>query len=262
MSMPTPFFPTLAHSDAAPREIRVFRVQSPADGHFTGYRQTPRPDYALTFVHSGTYTYESPAGSFDCTAGTLSFLPKDSTYVHRNTAPAQMTVAYFALDPPIPADAIARIAPSDPPCFARLFDRLAERFFAPARAELAVKAALCELLAAVAQTCAPPALSAHAAAMLTPAFDLLADPSVFPTVAALAQRCALSETAFRDLFRRCTGKPPKRFIDERKVEQVESLRAAHDLTITDAARACGFRDPAYFFKLYKRLYGRAPGKAH
>lgn len=264
------FFTAIEENDCCPYGIRAFIVVDSVPFTSTLHIKTGREDFALTYVLDGAYIYSQPdcsEASFECARGELSFLPSGSVYIHRCEQPSRMYVVYFSLErEAAPTDGISKITVSDPALFERLFSEIIERYFRLPKSELSVKAAVCELFSALAAGEALQKLSERELAMLTPALDALTDYMVSrsyepPTVAGLARLCYMSEYSFRELFKRYTGMTPKKYIDLRRIEKVESYLSSTDISVTKAAAVCGFGDPAYFFKLYKRIRGRPPGQA-
>lgn len=76
--------------------------------------------------------------------------------------------------------------------------------------------------------------------------------------AGLAERCHISESCFRRLFREYTGMPPREYINHLKVTQARALLQSGAMTVAEVAEALGFSDPAYFSRFYKRETGHSP----
>ena len=63
----------------------------------------------------------------------------------------------------------------------------------------------------------------------------------------------------RKLFQRETGFTPHRFLNDVRLEQ--SARSLVDVTgssVADISRSCGFREPLYFSRMFKKQFGVAP----
>ena len=268
-------FSAFEKHDCCPYQVHAFKVVNSKSTAFSNFHKVGRDNCALTYVLDGSFIYyyedktENPVMcSFECKAGEMTFLPVGSIYHHENLSPASMYVLYFSMSPDISSEFNKSIPihlkVSDPKRFERLFENTVSYYFSLKRSAMQVKSGLCEILSALAAEEKPNNLSEHELAMLSPALDALSTPGMngknVPTVAELARSCCMSEFAFRELFKRYAGMPPKRFIDLRRVELVESLLISEDITVTDAALDCGFTEPSYFFKLYKRLRGRTIGK--
>ncbi len=67
----------------------------------------------------------------------------------------------------------------------------------------------------------------------------------------------------RKLFKRETGMTPHRFLSETRLQAAaERLRfnAGSPVNISDIAHLCGFRDPLYFSKIFRKKYGLSPSQ--
>ncbi|MBR2971527.1 MAG: AraC family transcriptional regulator [Clostridia bacterium] len=77
------------------------------------------------------------------------------------------------------------------------------------------------------------------------------------TIDQLAHLSGLSRTAFIKRFRDTTGKSPKQFIMERRIQSAKKLLAT-DRSISKVADECGFYDAAHFIKTFTRATGMSP----
>ncbi|MCZ7646428.1 MAG: AraC family transcriptional regulator [Planctomycetota bacterium] len=117
------------------------------------------------------------------------------------------------------------------------------------------------------------ALAADAAAEArTPDLPPAADPRVLavlralddpqgpqrPSVEDLAARAGLGLTAFRDRFRSATGRSPRRYLEERRIERAARLLLETDRSVYAVARAEGYEDPYHFSRAFKRVTGLSP----
>ncbi len=83
----------------------------------------------------------------------------------------------------------------------------------------------------------------------------LTDPIAFPEV---AKEAGVSEGHFYRLFKRQTGMTPTRYLNKIRIEYAQRmLRMAH-LKISEVATNCGFTDPLYFSRVFKRHTGQCP----
>jgi AraC-like DNA-binding protein/quercetin dioxygenase-like cupin family protein len=85
----------------------------------------------------------------------------------------------------------------------------------------------------------------------------LADP---PTIPALAQRCALSESQFRRVFRRALGMHPVTYQRRQRMESACRLLRQTNDTVAAIAAQVGYAEPAFFAHTFKRLIGVPPGQ--
>ena len=84
------------------------------------------------------------------------------------------------------------------------------------------------------------------------------------TLDQLAQVAGLSAFHFSRAFRRATGFSPYRYVCERRLLLAQRLLMAHDLTVQEVGRACGFPRPANFSAAFAHARGLSPSafRAH
>lgn len=78
------------------------------------------------------------------------------------------------------------------------------------------------------------------------------------TVAGLARRAGMGETAFRAAVHRLTGRSPRAWLEQRRFERARSLLLSTDRPIARIAAACGYDDPFHFSRVCRRLTGLSP----
>lgn len=78
------------------------------------------------------------------------------------------------------------------------------------------------------------------------------------TVAGLARRAGLGETAFRTTFLRLTGLGPRAWLEQQRFARAQLLLIATNQAIGDIGTACGYDDPFHFSRVCRRLTGRSP----
>lgn len=75
----------------------------------------------------------------------------------------------------------------------------------------------------------------------------------------LHRLCGISGTYFRELFAARFGMTPHSYILSRRLSHAMSIIRSGDFnTIGEVANACGFSDPLYFSKVFKKAYGMPP----
>lgn len=74
----------------------------------------------------------------------------------------------------------------------------------------------------------------------------------------LADKCNLSVSRFKHLFKEETGIPPAEYIIRKKVEKAQELIEKQELSIKDIAYDLGFSSPAYFSTVFKQYNGYSP----
>ncbi|WP_196258975.1 helix-turn-helix domain-containing protein [Pelagibacterium limicola] len=78
-------------------------------------------------------------------------------------------------------------------------------------------------------------------------------------VGLLARIAGQSRAHFVRTFTKATRATPSAFVLAARMNRAERLLLATDLPVRDIAPACGFPDPNYFAKAFRRLYGQSPG---
>lgn len=81
------------------------------------------------------------------------------------------------------------------------------------------------------------------------------------TLEQLSASVHMSPKYFCRFFSQMTHRTPIDYLNYHRVEHAAFLLATTDLSVTEAAYACGFNDLSYFIKTYKRYKGITPGKA-
>lgn len=84
----------------------------------------------------------------------------------------------------------------------------------------------------------------------------LADNSL--SVALLAERAHMSETYFRKLFSADTGRTPKKYINDLRLERACSLLDTGCFTVAAIAERTGFSDPKNFSTAFRKAFGCPP----
>lgn len=79
-------------------------------------------------------------------------------------------------------------------------------------------------------------------------------------IPALAERCHMSVSTFRNNFKVYTGKTPKEYLLNRLVAAATDL-LVNGVSVKETAEVLGFRDVGYFCRVYKQKTGTSPGKA-
>jgi AraC family transcriptional regulator len=81
-----------------------------------------------------------------------------------------------------------------------------------------------------------------------------------PSLADLANECALSSGYFARAFGASTGMSPHRWLMKRRVERAKELLLVGKLELAEIAAVCGFFDQSHFNRVFAGFEGCAPGK--
>ena len=77
-------------------------------------------------------------------------------------------------------------------------------------------------------------------------------------VGALAEREHLSDSRYRELFREAFGMSPGEYITHQRILYACSLLQNTDLPVIRIAEACGYQDPLYFSRIFRKKTGISP----
>ena len=80
----------------------------------------------------------------------------------------------------------------------------------------------------------------------------------FP-VSDVADACGLSVNHFSRAFRRSIGKPPHRWLLDRRIQRAQDMLRINHLSLADIALACGFAEQSHFTRVFTRTVGMPPG---
>ena len=76
----------------------------------------------------------------------------------------------------------------------------------------------------------------------------------------LAEAANLSPFHFSRAFRKAMGRPPHRFVRERRLEKAKDLVLEKKLTLAEIAGICNFSSQASFTRAFTRAVGMPPAK--
>ncbi|MDM0015320.1 AraC family transcriptional regulator [Variovorax sp. J22P168] len=79
------------------------------------------------------------------------------------------------------------------------------------------------------------------------------------SLAHLATECGLSRSHFTRAFRLSTGLPPHRWLLDQRIRMAKHLLVHGEISLIEAAAACGFADQSHFTRSFTRATGISPG---
>src|SRR5271170_7091488 len=80
------------------------------------------------------------------------------------------------------------------------------------------------------------------------------------SLASVAAECNVSVSHFAHAFRRTFGRPPHRWLMERRIDAVKKLLLTSRRTLAEIASECGFADQSALNRSFKRIQGQSPGE--
>ena len=98
-----------------------------------------------------------------------------------------------------------------------------------------------------------------ALARISPAKEFMdTHPTESVSVAFLAGLVRMSETNFRREFLRIFGTSPMKYRDALLISHARDALISGEYTVSEAAYVCGFSDPSYFARFFKKHTGMSP----
>lgn len=96
---------------------------------------------------------------------------------------------------------------------------------------------------------------------MMPALDIICrDYSRTIDLDGLARACHLSPSQFRRTFHRLLGRSPLQFILSVRLQAAADLLTGSRLSVTEIALECGFNEPNYFARQFRRHIGVSPSE--
>ncbi|MFP4975716.1 helix-turn-helix domain-containing protein [Paenibacillus sp. CN-4] len=77
---------------------------------------------------------------------------------------------------------------------------------------------------------------------------------------AMAQRVNMDENYLSGLFKKKTGQTFIGYLQQVRVQEAKGYLEQTDLTVAEIGERCGFANPSYFFKIFKRWTGLRPSE--
>ena len=218
------------------------------------YRHDPRPDSGLLLVTQGSISFFTEDGQLQANAGDLIFLPKGCHY-EAVMACAQDYLINFDTDAEILPPGPVRLLKAAPAQYVDGFRSLVELKLQGRENTFSVNGQFYLLLERIVSDWKSAVLF-RKSSILETALPLLADDEL--TVAQVAERCGISESGFRALFRKIMGLPPLQYRLNCKIAKARFLLESTDLSLQQIAEALHFYDEAYFCKLFRQKVGCSP----
>lgn len=78
------------------------------------------------------------------------------------------------------------------------------------------------------------------------------------SISSLAKRLNLNRSYFSTLFKKQTGVPPQRYLNDYRLEKAAKLLTDHRYSATEAAHSTGYPDVFAFSRMFKRKFGVSP----
>ena len=226
----------------------------------TNYTGEGRKNNLLCILEEGERRYETGGGeTFILYKNELLFIPVTSCYRSRSE-PGRTVWNFVDFDLHLGGEEIFLDAPFCILHDAAEFLPALRAMAAPGASRLAVKGMLLTLLAEVAECVRARDIAERGFFSIYEAVrQIERHPERNFSVHELAGMCYLSDTGFREKFKRFTGGiAPVEYRNRLRIERAEAMLASGDYTIEAVAEQLGFWDSAHFCRVWRKLRGSAP----
>ncbi len=90
--------------------------------------------------------------------------------------------------------------------------------------------------------------------------QITANPNAEYTLDTLAERCGINIRTLNQRFIDSIGMPPMRFVIRKRMEYARDLLLSESLPVSLIAEECGYKNPAFFSREFKRHFGVSPSR--
>lgn len=202
--------------------------------------------------------------------GSIIYIPQNSKYRTKFFACAQKDahtqLIEFELfdktgEPFVCAESICVVATDEKEYFAELFDDAINVYKAFTLSYAEMKSVLYMLIAKIARRQQKENIYSKEFASIAPAINFLTkNPYSDVSVSSLAEMCHISESGFRTLFKKYSGKTPSAYCLDNKIKKAKKLLQSNMYSVGEVAELLGFSDAGYFTKVFKKETGILPKK--
>jgi len=88
--------------------------------------------------------------------------------------------------------------------------------------------------------------------------QLHSDPGMFPDMAQLADRCAMSVNHLNSIFKSVTGKTVNTYCSDLRIERAKQLLETTPIKLRELSEQLGYYDQYHFCKAFKKATGKSP----
>lgn len=137
------------------------------------------------------------------------------------------------------------------------FSRMIQRYFLPEQKKL-TNASLIELLYNISSMLQSSEQKGACDAILPVLTYINANYNKQITLDELAEKTGYSKSRFSHIFSESTGTTPVKYQNDIRLKMSCEMLLSTSLTVAEIAVSCGFNDPLYYSKMFKKRYGMSP----
>lgn len=220
-----------------------------------------RPNHGLALHLSGNKNYRfEKNGTLNVHGNEIIYLPQHSDYVVEHIESGDCYAINFDLNSPFAGEPFV-FKVKNTTLFTESF-RKAENLWHEKSVgyALKVKSLLYDILYRMQTEYASRYLPEQRAALIAPAIEYIHSTYTESGIAigTLAERCGISETYFRRLFRSVYGTSPIQYINALRFTRAAELLNSKLYSVREVMALSGFEDEAYFSRAFKKYFDISP----
>lgn len=231
---------------------------------FTTLRAAGRVDYHILYVTEGAMTAEHAGVTYPLEAGDFAVYEPHERQLYSFPAGAEVRTCWVHFTGTAAEEIMNTLGlrggvyrGAADPLIRQMFERLSG-MDDPAAADAAVQnGTLLTLLGFLARRAADtPATGTEA---VSPAIRLMRrEYARTLSVEECAAACSMSTSRFQHVFREAAGMSPHRYLLRIRLAMARDLLLHTELRVSEAGAQCGFGDPLYFSRIFRRECGASP----
>lgn len=219
------------------------------------YLFEPRPRHGIVLVLSGNIVFSSKNCSLKASRGDIILLPKSSSYeTVIESGEASDLLINFESEDITPFEPIKLLSSVQSKHF-DAFNRIIDLTVNGSESDLSIKGQFYMLLDSIVRDMEGSHNSGKY--FLEKAKELLERDENY-SVKEIAQRCGISESGLRDIFKKTYGVSPVDYKISVRINKAKMLLQATDDSVEMIAKTLNFYDTAYFCKVFKKNTGLSP----
>ena len=264
---------TIAFKDLYGLDFNIHQLfavnQKWPDGREFSCLESKRPTSALLYLKDCDISYRTANGlNVTFLRGSIVYIPQGSRYISRflkcgGVCAYTQLISFELVDkggePFVCSEDILLATTDDDKYYSELFDDAIRTYEMLALSHPQLKSVLYALLARIAKQHQQKDINSDTYRIIAPVIDyLMKNPCSDKSVAELAQLCHISESYFRMLFKKYSGKTLSQYCLDNKISRAKKLLQNSMYSVGEIAQLLGYDDPGYFAKVFKKETGYSP----